>query len=62
MQSNWDDLSEISLRLKRNSARKKYGNRLLTAHVDENFILIDRKLPAALLAVSQAIRNFDERE
>lgn len=61
MQSNWDDLSETSIRIKRNSARKKYGDRLLTAHIDDNFILIDRSLPAALLAVAEAIGEFDER-
>lgn len=61
MQSNWDDLSETSIRTKRNSARKKYGDRLLTAHIDDNFIFIDRSLPAALLAVAEAIGEFDER-
>lgn len=61
MQSNWDDLSETSLRTKRHWARKKYGNRLLTDEIDENFILIHRRLPAALLAVAEAIGEFNER-
>ncbi len=61
MQSNWDDLSEISLRNKRNWARTKYGHRLVAIYNDEHFLLIPRVLPTQILAVTEAIREFDER-
>jgi hypothetical protein len=53
--------TEITNRMKLYAAHEKYGDRLLTAHVDENFILIRRGLPAALLAVAEAIGEFDGR-